>query len=64
MKTYQTNPGVESFETGGPNGLVRVEAGSPLKTDDPAIVAVLESAGAHAVHSARAENKRKDGEQS
>jgi hypothetical protein len=51
MKTFMTIPGVNSFETGGPNGLVRIEAGSPLSTDDPAVISLLETHGAHAIES-------------
>lgn len=49
MKTFTTNPGVESFETGGPTGLLRVEAGKPFETSDPAVIAILEDAGRHAL---------------
>lgn len=55
MTTFTTNPGVGSFETGGPNGeLLRVEAGSPFSTDDRAVIHILETSGAHAVTSSDA----------
>jgi hypothetical protein len=54
MKTFRTTPGVQRFETGGPEGLLAVEAGKPLSTDDPRVAAVLETAGAHALTSSDA----------
>ena len=51
MRHFQTKPGVKAFETCGPEGLIRVEAGSPLSTDDPAVISILETHGAHAVTS-------------
>jgi hypothetical protein len=49
MKTFKTNPGVNRFETGGPNGLVTIEAGKPLSTDDAALASLLETVGSHAL---------------
>lgn len=47
--TFAANPGVQSFETGGPDGsLIRVEADKPFSTDDPAVATILANAG-HAV---------------
>lgn len=60
MTTFITNPGVERFETQGPNGILRVEADSPLEVRDLLEVAVLEAAGAHAISKAprRAASKK------
>lgn len=49
MTTFSTNPGVNAFETQGPEGLLRVEADAPFSTTDPREIAVLETAGAHAL---------------
>lgn len=49
MTTFNTNPGVKVFETCGPNGLLRVEAGKPLTTTDSHEIAILSSDGAHAL---------------
>jgi hypothetical protein len=49
MNTITTNPGVQRFETGGPDGLITVEAGSPLTTDDPQVISACREHGAHAV---------------
>lgn len=49
MKNFATKSGVDVFETGGPNGLIRIEAGKPLSTDDPAVISILENSGAHAL---------------
>jgi hypothetical protein len=62
MKTFTTNPGVQRFETGGPDGLITIEAGSPLSTDDPRVIAVLEDAGVHALTSRKADKAEKGGE--
>lgn len=63
MKTFTTNPGVDHFETGGPKGeLLTIEAGSPFKTSDPAVIAVLEDAGRHALTSSDASASKKGGE--
>ncbi len=52
MTTFATTPGVNSFETGGPNGaLIRVESGKPYQTDDPGEIAILEAAGPHVLTS-------------
>jgi len=49
MKTFTVNDGVDSFQTGGPNGLIVVRKGAPLATDDAAVISILETDGAHAV---------------
>ena len=49
MTTFTTNPGVNAFETGGPEGLIRIEAGTPYSTTDSREISVLEIAGAHAL---------------
>lgn len=51
MKSFTTKPGVDAFQTQGPHGILLVEAGSPLLTEDPAEISILESAGAHALDS-------------
>ncbi len=68
MTTFNTNPGVKVFETCGPNGLLRVEAGKPLTTTDSREIAILSSDGAHAVSSdgaaRHADDKKKGGDES
>jgi hypothetical protein len=49
MTTFNTNPGVNVFETVGPNGTIRIEAGTPYSTKDSREVGLLESYGAHAL---------------
>jgi hypothetical protein len=50
MTTITTNPGVNHFETGGPDGdLITIVADTPLTTDDERVVAILRENGAHAL---------------
>jgi hypothetical protein len=49
MKKFSVKTGVNSFETGGPAGLITVSADKPLSTDDPAVISILEEHGAHAL---------------
>lgn len=49
MTTFNTNPGVNAFETYGPNGPIRIEAGTPYSTDDSQEIGLLDAFGAHAL---------------
>lgn len=57
MATFSVKNDVDAFETGGPNGLLRVEAFKPLTTEDSAELAALRSAGEHVLNETAAAPK-------
>lgn len=70
MEQFTCKDGVNAFEAMGPEGLLRVEAGSPFVTGDPGEIAALDAAGSDALNrsaapkaeAAKAEKPAKDGD--